>query len=405
MKLGILGSDKLVTTTNALMHELFAGALPDEVVIFAEDPPKTTFDRLSEALLLLGLKPKIKYVVLGEDFSKWGEAFSEVDIVDVTPGRKITALIAASTTRGKVRYAYLKEEARGYRVFGYVPLQQIKLIELPEFKEVAMSAKHTVSAGEATLDKEGLTAMYNLYTLSGQVNIRFGSLPTPATLEELLQNKVTLTQEDQQYLHTCAKRAGYIQYEEEKEIAQTQDTLTFDTNIYIELGERVLRKARKTHPLRSVYDELDRVSLNYNKRPTPDEAKFLLGMADYTLIHGAPPPSLTKHSGDVGIIEEVMERKKHLETLTLVTLDQALAQRARVRGIRTIHPHTPRRAQGDVGELLRTLAQYTDIQIYIGNEQVASLKREDTNTLKVVALRPQHNYAQLVQTLQKFIRQ
>ncbi|PSN96571.1 hypothetical protein B9Q09_02030 [Candidatus Marsarchaeota G2 archaeon ECH_B_SAG-C16] len=405
MRLGILGSDKLVTTTNALMYEVFAGVVPDEMVIFTEDPPKTTFDKLSEALLLLGVKPKIRYVVLGEDFSKWGEAFSQVDIVDVTPGRKITALIAASTTKGKVRYAYLKEEVRGYRVLGYVPLQQIRLIELPAFKQVAMSAKHTVSVGEATLDREGLTAMYNLYTLLGEVSFSFGSLPIPVTLEELLRNKVTLTQEDQQYFNTCIKRAGYIQYKEEKEIAQTQDTLTFDTNVYIELGERVLRKARKTHPLRSVYDELDRVSLGYNKRPTPNEAKFLLGMADYTLIHGAPPPSYTKRSGDVGIIEEAMELKKHLEALTLVTLDQALAQRAKARGIRTIHLHTLRKAQGDVGELLRTLAQYTDIQIYIGSEQVASVKREDTNTLRVAALEPQHNYARLVQILQKFIRQ
>ena len=252
MRLGILGSDKLVTTTNALMYEVFAGVVPDEVVIFTEDPPKTTFDKLSEALLLLGVKPKIRYVVLGEDFSKWGEAFSQVDIVDVTPRRKITALIAASTTKGKVRYAYLKEEVRGYRVFGYVPLQQIRLIELPMFKQVAMSAKHTVSVGEATLDREGLIAMYNLNTLLGEVSFSFGSLPIPVTLEELLQNKVTLTQEDQQYFNTCIKRAGYIQYEEEKEIAQTQDTLTFDTNVYIELGERVLRKARKTHPLRDV---------------------------------------------------------------------------------------------------------------------------------------------------------
>ncbi len=99
-----------------------------------------------------------------------------------------------------------------------------------------MSAKHTVSVGEATLDREGLTAMYNLYTLLGEVSFSFGSLPIPVTLEELLQNKVTLTQEDQQYFNTCIKRAGYIQYEEEKEIAQTQDTLTFDTNVYIELG-------------------------------------------------------------------------------------------------------------------------------------------------------------------------
>jgi hypothetical protein len=73
-------------------------------------------------------------VVLGEDFSKCGEAFSEVDIVDVTPGRKITALIAASKTRGKVRHARLKEGVRGCRVFGYVPLHQIRLIGLPTFK-------------------------------------------------------------------------------------------------------------------------------------------------------------------------------------------------------------------------------------------------------------------------------
>ena len=100
-----------------------------------------------------------------------------------------------------------------------------------------------------------------------------------------------------------------------------------------------------------------------------------------------------------------MERKKHLETLTLVTLDQALAQRGKVRGMRSIHLHTLRKAQGDVGELLRTLAQYTDIQIYVQNEQVASLKREDTDTVRVRALKPQHNYAQLVQILQGFIRQ
>jgi hypothetical protein len=113
-------------------------------------------------------------------------------------------------------------------------------------------------------------------------------------------------------------------------------------------------------------------------------------MAGYTLVHGAPPTSHTKRSGDVGIIEEVMVRKRHLEALTLVPLDQALAQRAKVRGIRTIHLHTAHKAQGNVGELLRTLAQYTDIQIYVQNEQVASLKREDTNTVRVRALKPRH---------------
>jgi hypothetical protein len=83
---------------------------------------------------------------------------------------------------------------------------------------VAVSVKHTVGVGEATLDREGLAAMHNPYTLSGVVSIRFGSLPIHVTLE-ILRNEVTLTQGDQQYFNTCVKRAGHIQYRDKKEIA------------------------------------------------------------------------------------------------------------------------------------------------------------------------------------------
>jgi hypothetical protein len=126
----------------------------------------------------------------------------------------------------------------------------------------------------------------------------------------------------------------------------------------------VLRKARKTHPLRGVYDELDRVSLGYNKRPTPNEAKFLLGMADYTLIHGAPPPSYTKRSGDVGIIEEAMERKKHLETLTLVTLRPSARTKSKGKRNKNNTPtHTAQsaRRRGRTPKNTRTIHRYTNL--------------------------------------------
>ncbi|MEM0272882.1 MAG: hypothetical protein QW514_10115 [Thermoprotei archaeon] len=399
MKLGVLGSDKLVTTTNAVMYEVFAGVRPSEIVIFSEDPPSNEFTHLSNALSILGLNPKIRFAVLGDNFASWQDVFrkEDVDVLDVTPGRKITALVAASNSRGKTRYAYLKEEVRGYRVFGHVPLSNIKLVELGGFAEVPMRAQPTLVKGmeEVVLDVEGITATYNLLTLAGRVSIRFGSIPYPATLDELLGRQVTLGDDEAEYIKTCFKRAGYLRYDEENLITQSPSILTFDTNVYIEVGERV-GLARKTYPLRVVYDELDRLSLNYTRNPSTKEAKFLLGMATYTRVHGAPSPSLAKHSGDAGIIEETMERKKHLESLTLVTLDAALAQRAAARGINVIHPHTLRKGVGDPGEFLRSAVQYSDVEIYLQEKLVAQLKREDVNHIRFRTLKDEYNYAELI---------
>lgn len=101
MILGVLGSDKLVTPTNAVLTEVFTGVRPDKVVVLAEEQPKADVAGLKEVLAVFGLSPEIGVKVLGHGIRAWKEGLREVDmdLADVTRGGSTWPMRSWSTQR------------------------------------------------------------------------------------------------------------------------------------------------------------------------------------------------------------------------------------------------------------------------------------------------------------------
>jgi hypothetical protein len=54
VKLAVLGSNKLVTTTNALLSEIFTGLIQDHVTILSEERPEKDYSYMKDLVLLPG---------------------------------------------------------------------------------------------------------------------------------------------------------------------------------------------------------------------------------------------------------------------------------------------------------------------------------------------------------------
>jgi len=223
--LATLGSDKSVTTINAIMTELLTDIKPRKVIILRETPSnKDIRDGLRKALSYLGIEAEIQEKVIGEGVTNWRVKVSEkdVDVFDITPGRKYMALVSAEYSKAKeVRYIYLKNESEGYRIFGYVPFQKLKIFNMRTGEEIKLSQPPITKTldSKSRLDIESLTALYNILSLHGNVKVKVGE----RYVEE----------EEDEFIELCKSRAGVIVYEEEEEIVKAEDAFFLaDTNVY-----------------------------------------------------------------------------------------------------------------------------------------------------------------------------
>jgi len=132
MELAVLGSNKLVTTTNVIFTEIFTGIFPDKISILSQDSSNVNFASLKKALKILGIDAEIENKIIGEEFKKWTE-FMETytpDVLDITPGRKIMALSSIYSKSKEIIHVYLKEEEKGYGIFGWVPFTELKVYNI-----------------------------------------------------------------------------------------------------------------------------------------------------------------------------------------------------------------------------------------------------------------------------------
>lgn len=414
MILGTLGSDKSVTTLDAIMTEIFTGIKPDEIRIYREEESKDKefYAKLESVLKLLGVNAKVVEVVIGDTFSAWKEKMTseKIDILDVTPGRKYMAYAAAEYSSAKeVRYAYLKRETEGYRVFGYVSPKEIKVINLRDGSEISYT-QPTIQGGDANskLNPIGLTAFYNLLSLSGKVNILVGG-------DELDNND--------NYAKMCLIRAGYRVFEEEnkiEELAKQGYYFLADTNVYINLGFRI-QKITKGRLLasRSAYNELSNKTKNTQKQS--DTIIFDIGMYTYTKIHRTPPIiSEYKPQGDIPLINEARILKDNIvDQIAIITGDVQVANRAQSQKVKSILLSQLKPSnEGNIGELLFCLSyqsQYYDlhdpnsikkeVEITLDGRRIAILRPYIVNegVVNVIVKDPRYNYAKLVEELSSII--
>ncbi|ARM76831.1 hypothetical protein [Acidianus manzaensis] len=416
MILATLGSDKSVTTIDAIMTEIFTGVKPNEIRIYREesDPRQNFSEKLKDTLKLLGIDSKIREIVIGDKISDWKDKMSneEIDILDITPGRKYMAIVANNYSKAKeVRYAYLKEERKGYHVFGYVSPLEIKVYNIRDGKEVNYEPPSTLDGDEISfLNSEGLTSLYNLLSLHGKLNILVGD-------EDLNLDKPDIRDD---YINNCLIRSGFKKYDEEKDVEKYEKQDSFflaDTNTYIKLGNRLgwLTKG-KLLASKSVYNEL----LNKTKN-TQKEGKtilFHLGMYSYTLLHRNPPISEFNKSGDIPLIEEAKKIKDNIsEQLVLITADRQESYVAGSNKVKSIFLNTLKDGKGDIGELLFCLtyrSEYTDPHDNAKKELSIELNGEETVKIlpyqlhegksKVVTKNKELNYAKVIEKLYEIVK-
>ncbi|AWR95348.2 hypothetical protein [Acidianus brierleyi] len=389
MELGVLGSNKLVTTTNAIFTEIFTGIFPDKISILSQDSSNVDFTPLKKALKILGINAEIQNKIVGEEFEKWIEFMEKYspDILDITPGRKIMALSSIYSKSKEIRYVYLKEEEKGYRIFGWVPFSELKVYNIITKAQLNLKPLKTVNGGRAELDIEGLTSLYNILSLNGKVDIE--------------------SESDEEIEKLCKMRSGILEFDEENvirdKIAQG-DKITFDTNAFIYLGYRLKKYGSNVIPLRKVYDELEYNSTG--SRPDDKTKMFLLGLSSYRFLHN-PPPSNVNKGGDEGILSEVKEKMKENGNIWFVTQDRLESEKAKTRGINTILLKNlrPNPDKIKMGSYIHCLSVFSKVRLSIKDEEVITISdgspSEGHSMVKSVE---GFNYAEVIKNIQDFVR-
>jgi hypothetical protein len=394
MELGVLGSNKLVTTTNAIFTEIFTGIVPDKIVILSQDSHNINFTRLKEALRILGVNAEIEQKTVGEEFEQWTKFMENYspDVLDITPGRKIMALSSIYSRAKEIRYIYLRREENGYRIFGWVPFSELKVYNIRTRDSITFRPPKTVNSGKVTLNIEGLTSLYNILSLNGEIEIN-----TDYKDEE--EDKI------------CKIRSGILKFEEEDQIGEKikgGDKIALDTNVYIKVGHRLGKYKNNIIPLRKVYDELE--SNAAGSRPDDRTKKFLLGLSSYRYIHNnsIPPQSNVKKGGDEGIIEEIKEKSRDIGNKWFVTEDNLEYEKANLRGINSIHLKTLRKNMENnvMGSYIQCLSIFSKVRISIKGEEVIDVDHGSPSdgTATVTSIEG-FNYAEVISKIQEFLNQ
>jgi len=220
MILATLGSSKLVTTLDAIMTELFTGIKPDRILILSEEARELDLTNITKPF---GINAETKVLELGVGINSWREKVRDIsmDVADITPGRKYMAVAVLNYSQAEeVRYAYLREEDKGYHIFGYVPLQEITVFDVRKGTSIPYEPPKTIPnlPEKVNIGVESLKALVNLYSLLGEVDY------------------------DQDFEELCKLRSGGVRFKEEEKIREYVKKGYFflaDVNAYVNLGDRL----------------------------------------------------------------------------------------------------------------------------------------------------------------------
>jgi hypothetical protein len=392
MILATLGSNKLVTTLDSIMTELFTGIKPDKILILSEEARELDLTNITKSF---GINAETKVLQLGVGINEWREKVKEIsmDVADITPGRKYMAIAVLNYSQAKeVRYAYLREEAKGYHVFGYVPLQEITVFDVRRGTSVPYEPPKTIPnlPRKVEIGVESLKALVNLYSLLGEVDY------------------------DENFDELCKLRSGGVRFREEEKVREYVRKGYFflaDVNAYVFLGERLAEitwdrdNGPRLLPSRSTYNELLRLTKSTQKGEDP---KFFLAMSSYRRIHKQIPVSEFNRGSDVALIEEAKALKRELPApLAVISGDQGVRRSGVSQGVEVILLYDKTKGQLDVGEFLFCGSFYKDIMISVDGEPFAKvLKSEfpDERKVTVETLKPEYNYAYVLSQLEETMK-
>ncbi|EWG06615.1 MAG: hypothetical protein ASUL_08604 [Candidatus Aramenus sulfurataquae] len=418
--LAVLGSDKLVTTTNAILTEVFTGFIPDEIVVLSETAHKKDISPLSDLVSMFSdVKVKLREEVVGKGVEKWREKVSSlnVDVADVTPGRKYMAIVVYTYSKAnEVRYVFLEKEREGYRVFGYAPFNEIKVFDLRTGRDVPFSPPQVKRCGsEASyLSNDGLRALINVYSLLGKVGLIIdGEEVSLEELTDFIKKNGYGGEMGVNAYELCATRSGLLVFKEEEEVRKKVDSNTFfvaDTNVYISLGNRIglitysKEHGRRLIPTRSVFNEIEN-KLGTTQKGDEKLKVFQLASLSFRSLHAPPISSNVRGSGDVPFIDETASLKAFLPHVVMVTRDQGLTRAAQGKGIEVVHlKELGRGSLEGIGEFINCLSLMgKKVKLSLNGEEKAIIESQVMASDRV-KVKDKLKYACVIERAEEFIR-
>jgi hypothetical protein len=413
VKLAVLGSNKLVTTINSIVTEIFTGLSPSKIIILKEKTVEEDNElsgkmrELKEVLRYLNVNCEIEVKEIPAGFETWIKEVGKMDfdVIDITPGRKYMAIASYFSSKHS-RYTYIKDESKGYRIFGFIPFEEVEVWDLVKRQKIPLKPVNCEAEGDSKLNSEALTSLYNILSMHGEIGVK--------VKDEVNMERVMKVDEIDEEAKPCYLRSGIWIYKEERELAKVISDqggnlkLAFDTNMYVNLGRRI-KDFGNVIPLESVYNELDRKVKLIQKNSLVKDKVFLLGMESYNEIHNVRPRRVGKQGGDVGILEEIKEVRKEAGNLIFVTGDKTLAEKARVSNTIVMEFKEVERTKEKtrIGEFLECLSRLYKVYLTLNDEEVVEIKYSAslgiTPHTSVKTLKRGLSYAKLLEGLSKLI--
>ncbi|BFH74166.1 PIN domain-containing protein [Sulfurisphaera javensis] len=419
MILATLGSNKLVTTTNAILTEVFTGLKPDEIVILAEEQSKRDYSKIAEILKVLGINAKVTEKIMGRGIEEWRNKLKDlkIDVADITPGRKYMALAVYTYSNAhEIRYIYLEKEEEGYRIFGYAPFTDVRIYDLRNSSLISYDPPQTIKGGNKNVElgREGIRALLNLYLLLGNeivLNLKSEEGSISLTYDG---NKLSEISQLANEYKTCLVRSGFFVYEAEdniKRLASDKDNYFIaDVNVYINLGNRLSNLIKNGNQIlfsSSTYSELENM---LNTTQKNDKKLYIgnLGMDSFKKIHNTIPAGYVnkKLGSDIKLIKEAMDLKGHYPNVILLTCDQGVYNSAHQK-IKTVLLKELRNGKGSVEELIYCLRYFADIDLEINGKVYATIKRErmyGKDKLSLINQEEKYNYPYFISLVENYLK-
>ncbi len=169
LRLAIPSSPSKSVVLSAIYREVLADGVPAEVHIISDSGPEA-FRAVRDVFSKLEWSDTEVTLHGVSGVSEWFTALDglDVDVVDVTPGRKVHALALYAQAAGsgaRVRYSYLIDERRfGYMYPGYAPPYAVRLLEIhPELRDLGYGIPEALEQGswEGDVTAKELHALIN----------------------------------------------------------------------------------------------------------------------------------------------------------------------------------------------------------------------------------------------------
>ena len=357
-------SPSIYVLANSLLTDLTLGYDIDEILLIAEE--KNSYEKLRSCLkrlVKLWLNKEVKVRVLTGNFlsneliKTLEEQISENDVVNITAGRKLQAIILFSLAvrRGaKVHYIMVIDEHKhGYKPFGVAPFCYIKPLEYDgnNWKVMTWSRLRPPMRNEGVeLNEEEFYAFINLLTLGcNQIRVYVASKYgyEEAFIMKTKNSTLEINIGKNDNLMYCLEASGVILPQnfdvilrELKEYIKRDFTIILDTNVFIKRYTQLFEESlgidfiKHLYFSRVVYNELFEVC-EMKGTYSPNTGMFLVGFMEFTRLIKRVEKSLIeeerflKAKGDRAFIDEVKHVFGSKPKVVILTEDRALCNLAK----------------------------------------------------------------------------